>query len=288
MKDQGSDRVGSARVKPTTKKDNKKQRRQLSLDLTTRASRVTQRAASGLRSSVKIENAAAPTVVKKAGGQTRTSGQSGVTKIQPKVSPAKLSERLPSFLSNVHVVKVCERAILLVEIAMRSSKEKWSEDKIKTEVPRVIARAVQAKRINIRSEKAYAGLLEECNLAADAVVCGHVPELVAVCHEARLEDPALLRLARHGPYQVLVDVLRLYRNPHKRKHALSAAAYFKYLQGVLARKQTKGSVSKNFVPTAAVVKRFKAPRIKVTVEVYETSPRGARAAYSQKVFGVGE
>jgi hypothetical protein len=111
----------------------------------------------------------------------------------------------------------------LREIARRSLQEKWTYGKAK----QVISEEIKSS--NLSTAKSQGNAISEAMLAADGSVRGDFDRLVEVRDESWQRETNFVRRVRHGPSQVLVDLLRRQSREDERTHAASADAYLRYL-----------------------------------------------------------
>jgi hypothetical protein len=111
----------------------------------------------------------------------------------------------------------------LEDIARRSHAGRWTADQARNIV------SEEVRNSNLSTAKSRENGISEAMLAADPHVRGQFAQLVRVRDESWQREPEFLRSVRHGPSQVLVDLMRRQSRSAERQHAQSADAYLKYL-----------------------------------------------------------
>jgi hypothetical protein len=111
----------------------------------------------------------------------------------------------------------------LQDIASRSVERKWTRDQARKVI---LEKVTHSNLFTPRSRECG---ISEVMSAANSEVRGHFSRLVNVRNESWRREADFLRRVRHGPSQVLVDLLRRQSRSTERPFAASADAYLGYL-----------------------------------------------------------
>lgn len=127
-------------------------------------------------------------------------------------------------LENTHQVGDRKREQWLQDLAYRSFSGRWSPTQIKLCVSEEVDSSPHLSTNNSRSGARSEGLL-----AASAIVRGEFDRLRSIRDEAWDSEKDFLRRVKHGPHQLLVDILRRQANGTERANVQSAVTYLAFM-----------------------------------------------------------